>query len=66
MIINEKTLLIDAHPNFDDKDTFSYSLQSKFKNQFENKFDPNSLYIINLYNSLIPKLNINMLNLFQI
>ncbi|CUU91253.1 hypothetical protein [Campylobacter hyointestinalis] len=53
-------------PNFDDKDTFSYSLQSKFKNQFENKFDPNSLYIINLYNSLIPKLNINMLNLFQI
>ncbi|MBT0611736.1 hypothetical protein F2N08_02945 [Campylobacter hyointestinalis subsp. hyointestinalis] len=36
------------------------------KNQFENKFDPNSLYIINLYNSLMPKLNINILNLFQI
>ncbi|ABK83178.1 NAD(P)H-dependent oxidoreductase [Campylobacter fetus] len=60
-----KTLLINAHPKFDEKDTFSYSLQSKFKNKFENEFDTNSLCSINLYNSAIPKLDRDMLNLFQ-
>ena len=60
-----KTLLINAHPKFDEKGTFSYSLQSKFKNKFENEFDTNSLCSINLYNSAIPKLDRDMLNLFQ-
>ncbi|CZE46389.1 NAD(P)H-dependent oxidoreductase [Campylobacter geochelonis] len=60
-----KTLLINAHPKFDDKFSFSHMLEAKFKEKFELKFDKKLLTQLNLYGEAIPCLDKEMLDLFE-
>jgi FMN-dependent NADH-azoreductase len=59
-----KTLLINAHPEFDSEMSYSSKLQKYFVSKFTNDLSANDLEILNLFNEYIPQLNSEMLTLF--
>lgn len=50
-----KTLLINSHPEFNKKTTYSSKLQDLFLGKFHEQFDPNQITTINLYDMDIPR-----------
>ena len=48
-----KTLLINAHPDFNNPNHFSNQLQELFSSKYKSQFSENELTIFNLY-ALIP------------
>ncbi len=60
-----KTLIINAHPRFDSKVSYSLKLQKHFMDKFEGKFDLKDLEIIDLYDEYIPNLNEEVLTIFD-
>ncbi|MCG7338358.1 NAD(P)H-dependent oxidoreductase [Staphylococcus sp. ACRSN] len=56
-----KTLIVNAHPNYENRDTYSSKLQSLFLNQVNRLHPSSEINIINLYEIEIPKLNTKQL-----
>ena len=54
-----KTLLINSHPNFNSKEHYSYKLQEKFLEKYNEKFSDENLTIINLYDMEIPRIEMD-------
>lgn len=51
-----KTLLINAHPDYQDSESFSAILQQKFLDKYTAQFSDEELTILNLYESNIPRI----------
>jgi FMN-dependent NADH-azoreductase len=59
-----KTLIINAHPEFDSKTSYSFALCDYFLKKYQTLESLDNLEVINLYDSEIPQLDSNMLTLF--
>ncbi|MYV17701.1 FMN-dependent NADH-azoreductase [Furfurilactobacillus milii] len=51
-----KTLLINAHPDFDNPESYSNTLEQKFMNHYNEKFEAEDLTVLNLYDMEIPRI----------
>lgn len=51
-----KTLLINAHPDFNNKTSYSAYLQEKFLDKYRAQFPHQDLTILNLYEETIPRI----------
>ena len=51
-----KTLLINAHPDFNNKTSYSAYLQEKFLNKYRAQFPHEDLTVLNLYEETIPRI----------
>jgi len=51
-----KTLIINAQPDFRNGDHYSVKLQQQFLKKFQSKFPSETVDVINLYNTEIPRL----------
>ncbi|MEY8435426.1 NAD(P)H-dependent oxidoreductase [Streptococcus hyointestinalis] len=51
-----KTLLINAHPDFNNKTSYSAYLQEKFLDKYRAQFPREDLTILNLYEETIPRI----------
>lgn len=56
-----KTLLINAHPDYTNKKTYSAKLQELFNHQISERFPKTEITTLNLYDSIIPKLDTEQL-----
>ncbi|RIP33982.1 FMN-dependent NADH-azoreductase [Staphylococcus gallinarum] len=56
-----KTLLINAHPDYTNKKTYSAKLQELFNHQISERFPETEITTLNLYDSIIPKLDTEQL-----
>ncbi len=54
-----KTLLLNAHPDFDNNNHFSIKLQNQFISEYRTNFDMSDLTILNLYEEDIPRIERN-------
>jgi len=60
-----KTLLINAHPEFDSEIPYSSKLQQYFLSKLSQDVTANELEVLNLYDENIPRLDSGMLRLFR-
>lgn len=58
------TLVINSHPEYDVKDTYSYTVYQQFLKKYQEIDDLSNLEKIDLYNMNIPELNKDMLSVF--
>lgn len=56
-----KTLIINAHPDFKNADSFSNKLQHLFLKEFSKRFPKDNPTILNLYNQIIPRIETDQL-----
>ena len=50
------TLIINAHPDFENENSFSFKLKEMFLDKYKESFSRENLEIINLYNMVIPRI----------
>lgn len=61
-----KTLIINAHPNFNNKDSFSYKLQEMFLKKYKDTFPNDTPEILNLYAIDLPRIDTTqLLNIWE-
>ncbi|MCD8899338.1 FMN-dependent NADH-azoreductase [Staphylococcus gallinarum] len=61
-----KTLLINAHPNYYNMNTYSAKLQNLFKHEIATHFPDTEITTLNIYETVIPKLdNQQLLNIWE-
>lgn len=61
-----KTLIINAHPNFENKDSFSYKLQNIFSTKYKETFPNEKPEILNLYEINLPRIeSTQLLNIWN-
>lgn len=61
-----KTLIINAHPNFENKDSFSYKLQNMFLTKYKETFPNEKPEILNLYEINLPRIeSAQLLNIWN-
>lgn len=61
-----KTLIINAHPNFNNKDSFSYKLQETFLKKYKDTFPNDTPEILNLYAIDLPRIDTTqLLNIWE-
>lgn len=51
------TLIINAHPDFENENSFSFKLKEMFLDKYKESFSIENLEIINLYNMVIPRID---------
>lgn len=51
-----KTLIINAHPSFNNKDSFANQIQSIFLKKYNDEFPNDTLDILNLYDIELPRI----------
>ncbi|WP_426427456.1 FMN-dependent NADH-azoreductase [Staphylococcus equorum] len=56
-----KTLIINAHPNFNNEDSFSYKLQEMFLKKYKDTFPNDTPEILNLYAIDLPRIDTTQL-----
>lgn len=51
------TLIINAHPDFENENSFSFKLKEMFLDKYKESFSIENLEIINLYDMVIPRID---------
>lgn len=51
------TLIINAHPDFENENSFSFKLKEMFLDKYKENYSDEDLEIINLYNMVIPRID---------